>query len=163
VIDVAASPPLPPPRAHPVLLALAAGPQIGFDTHDHCENVGCVGAAIDVGVALRPGLYAMASAIAMDSPDHVGSSGRHAETLGLRIEHASAWAQLGVGVGSGKKAYWIDDYMYGGGIDITAAAALGYDPIVRDTYRLGIQARASTSPDVEHTLVAGVLLGMTWF
>lgn len=146
-----------------MLLAVGAGPEIGFDTHDRCENFGCIGAAVDVGVAVRPHVYALASAVVMDSPDHPGSSTRHAETVGLRLVSGNAWAQAGLGVGSGERAYWIDEYMYGGGVDVTASAALGFDPIVRDTYRLGVQARASTAPDIEHTLVGGVLLGITWF
>ena len=49
------------------------------------------------------------------------------------------------------------------GLDIAASAAVGYNPLVRPTYALGVQARASTTPDVEHTLVSALMLGITWY
>jgi hypothetical protein len=156
-----------PPRMvvlHPVLLAVAAGAGLGFDTKDHCEDLQCAAVAIDIGVALHPGFYAVLAAQLWDSPEHPGAARHHAETLGLRVQGARVWGEAGLGIGSTRT----EDWYYGIGymkqdIDIAASAGVGYDALVRPTYALGVQARASTTPDVEHTLVSALLLGITWY
>ena len=160
----------PPPRAialHPVLLSVAAGSGLGFDTKDHCEDLQCAALAIDVGVSIHRGFYAVLSAQLWDSPEHPGTARHHAETLGLRMQGTRAWAEAGLGIGSRRTEYgFIFDSAYtymSSGLDLAASVAVGYNPLVRRAYALGVQARASATPDVEHTLVSALLLGITWY
>ena len=159
--------PAPPPRRmpppdRPVLLGVAAGAVYGVDTKDKCADLECVAGAIDLAVAIHGNVYAVASAVAADSPDHRGTSTHHAETLGLRLQHERAWAEAGIGVGS--RRHYTDEttWMYAGELDLGASAAVGFDAVETDAYALGVQLRAATTTDVEHTMVACVLLGMTW-
>ena len=140
------------------MLSVALGPALGFDTKDHCDELQCLGATLELGTTIgdRASLR-LESAIITDLDERV----HHVETLAVRYAATPrTWAELGAGIGS-KRTSWDGDME--DGLDPAATVALGYAPAVYDWGTVDVQARfASTLTDLEHTSFAQLLVGMSW-
>jgi hypothetical protein len=155
-----------PCAAHVLMFSVALGPGLGLDTKDKCESGECVAAHVALGAAIGRHLVVLIGSSILTNPERPHIDLHHVESVGLRyLATSHVWGELGAGLGSKRSwAYSEPKPIDLDGVTPAFTIAVGYDPIVRDAYALGVEARlASAFDDIHHTSFVQLVAGLSWF